>query len=129
MYTNLKVNISVRQKEKLKRAVETGTQLFLHLSHSDLAGEHTIALPQSQLNKLSKAKEAGKGVNIKMSKTQVRHNMKVHGGILSILGGLASQAIPFITGTVLSALGVAALSSLASTGVQNLTGNGLYIKK
>ena len=92
--------------------------MFLHLSHSDLTGEHTIAVTQSQLNKLNKAKQAGKGVNIKMSKIQVRHNMKVHGGILPLLAGLASQAIPFITGTVLPALGVGALSSLASTGVQ-----------
>ena len=80
MYTNVKVNISVGQKEKPKRALTEGTQLSLHLSHSDLAGEYTIAVTQSQLNKLNRAKEAGKGVNIKMSKTQVRHNMKVHGG-------------------------------------------------
>jgi len=55
--------------------------------------------------------------------------MKVHGGILSLLAGLASQALPFITGTVLPALGVGALSSVASTGVQKRMGNGLYIKK
>ena len=39
------------------------------------------------------------------------------------LAGLASQAIPFLTGTVLPALGVGALSGLASTGVQKLVGN------
>ena len=37
--------------------------------------------------------------------------------------------IPFLTGTVLPALGVWALSRLASTGVQKLIGNGLYLKK
>ena len=37
--------------------------------------------------------------------------------------------IPFLTGTVLAALGVGALSGLASTGVQKLIGNGLYLKK
>ena len=47
--------------------------------------------------------------------------MKVRGGILPLLAGLASQAIPFLTSTV--------LSGLASTGVQKLMGNGLYIKK
>jgi len=74
-----------KKKKKLKRASTEGTQLSLHLSDSDLAGEHTIAVTQSQLNKLNRAKETDKGVNIKMSKTQVRHNMKVHGGILSLL--------------------------------------------
>ena len=37
--------------------------------------------------------------------------------------------IPFLTGTVLHALGVMALSGLASTGVQKLIGNGLYLRK
>ena len=37
--------------------------------------------------------------------------------------------ITFLTGTVLPALGVGALSGLASTGVQKLIGNGLYLKK
>jgi len=77
MFTNVNVDISDGQKEKLKRALATGIQLSLRLSHSDLAGEHIIALTQSQRNKLNKAKEAGKCVNIKMSKTQERHNMKV----------------------------------------------------
>ena len=40
-----------------------------------------------------------------------------------------AELIPFLTGTVLSALGVGALSGLASSDVQKLIGNGLYIKK
>ena len=36
--------------------------------------------------------------------------------------------ISFLTGTVLPSLGVGALSGLASTGVQKLIGNGLYLK-
>ena len=37
--------------------------------------------------------------------------------------------IPFLTGTVLPALGVGALSELASTGAQKLIGNGENLKK
>ena len=40
-----------------------------------------------------------------------------------------AELIPFLTGTVLPALGVGELSGLASTGVQNLIRNGLYLKK
>ena len=36
--------------------------------------------------------------------------------------------IPFLNGTVLPSLGVEALSGLASTEVQKLIGNGLYVK-
>ena len=51
--------------------------------------------------------------------------MKIEGGFLPALAGL----IPFLTETVLPALEIGALSGLASTGVQNLIGNGLYLKK
>ena len=64
-------------------------------------------------------------MTIKMSKKQLAHNMKFEGGFLPTLAGL----IPFLTGTVLPALWVVALSRLASTGVQKLIGNGLYLKK
>ena len=60
-----------------------------------------------------------------MSKTQLAHNIKIEGGFLPALAGL----IPFLTGTVLPALGVGTLSGLASTAVQKLIGNGLYLKK
>ena len=64
-------------------------------------------------------------MTIKMSRRQLAYNMKIEGGFLPMLAGL----IPFLTGTVLPALGVGALSGLASTGVQKLIGNGLYLKK
>ena len=60
-----------------------------------------------------------------MSKTQLTDNMKIEGEFLQALAGL----IPFLAGTVLPDLGVGALSGLASTGVQKLIGNGLYLKK
>ena len=129
MYTNVKVGISDTQKRKLKKALSDGTQLSLRLSHADLAGEDLIAVTQSQLNNLKQAKETGKGVTIKLSKTQVAHNMKVRGGFLPLLASLASQAVSFLTGTVLPASGVGALSGLASTGVQKIMGNGLFLKK
>ena len=51
--------------------------------------------------------------------------MKIEGGFLPALAGL----IPFLTGTVLPALRVGALSGLASMGGQKVIGNGLYLKK
>ena len=72
-----------------------------------------------------KAYEEKKGMTIKMSKTQLAYNMKIEGGFLMALTGL----IPFLTRNVLPALEVEALSGLASTGVQKLVGNRLYLKK
>ena len=59
-----------------------------------------------------------------MSKRQLAYIMKIEGGFLPAL----EELIPFLTGTVLPALAVGALSGLASTGVQNLIGKGLCLQ-
>ena len=125
-YTNFKMRISEGQKNKLKKAFESNCEsITIRLTFSDLHGEDVIALANSQLDRLVKAYEEKKGMTIKMSKTQLAHNMKIEVGFLPALAGL----IPFLTGTVLPALGVEALSGLTSTGVQKLIGNGWYLKK
>ena len=67
-----------------------------------------------------KAYEEKKGITIRMSKTPLAHNAKIAGRFLPTLAGL----IPFLTGTVLPALRVGALSGLANSGVQKLIENG-----
>ena len=61
-----------------------------------------------QINESISSKEMHDNKNVK--KTQLAYNMKIEGGFLPMLAGL----IPFITGTDLPALGVGALSRLAS---------------
>ena len=58
------------------------------------------------------AYEEKKGMAIRMSKMQLAHKMKIYGGFLPAL-----------------ALEVGALLGLASTWIQKLIGNGLYLKK
>ena len=60
-----------------------------------------------------------------MSRRQLPYNVKIEEGFLPMLAGL----ILFLTGTVLPALRAEALSRLASTGVQKLIGDDLYLKK
>ena len=125
-YTNVKVRISESQKDKLKKAFESNCEsIAIRLTSSDLNDEDFIAIRISQLGRLMKAYEANKGMTKKMSRRNLAYNMKIEGGFLPML----AQLIPFLTGTVLPALGVGALSGLASTGVQKLIGNGLHLKK
>ena len=119
------MNIRV-SKDKLKKAFESNCEsTTIRLTFSDLHGEDVIAITKSQLNRLTEAYEEHKGMTIKMSIAQLPQNMKIEGGFLPALARL----IPFITGTVLPALGVEALAGMASTGVQKLIGNGLCLKK
>ena len=128
-YVNVKVNISEGQKQKLQRAIQVGGPVSIRLGHEDLNGGDVLALTNSQVNKIAKAYEGGKGITIKMSKSQLAHNKKVEGGFLGMLASLAARALPMLANTVLPALGVGALTGLASSGVQKVMGQGLYLKK
>ena len=125
-YTNIKLRISEGQKDKTKKPFESNSKsTTIRFKFSDRYGEDVIALTKSQVDRLVEAYEEKKDMTIRMSKMQLAHNMKIEGGFLPALAGL----IPFLTGTVLPDLGVGALSGLASTVIQQLIGNGLYLKK
>ena len=129
-YKYVYVNISDRQMQKLQHSVNAGcTATSIRLGKNDLNGEHKLMLTDAQFNKYNKAKEQGKGITIRMSNKQLKYNTKVEGGFLGLLAGLATRALPMVAKTVLPALGVGALSGLASSGVQKAMGNGSYLKK
>ena len=129
-YINAKVNISEWQKEKLRHAINANCpNVSIRLDHEDLKGNDILAITESQAKNLAQAYKNGKSITIRMSSRQLKHNAKVEGGFLGLLAGLAARALPMLAKTVLPALGVGALSGLASTGVQKAMGSGLYLKK
>ena len=129
-YTNVKVNKSEGQKEKLQHAIKAGcSAVSIRLSHEDLKGNDILAVTNSQAKKLAKAHEGGKGITIRMSSKQLKHNTKIEGGFLGLLAGLAARALPMIAKALLLALGAGALSGLASSGVQKAMGSGPVLIK
>ena len=96
-YTNFKMRISENEKDKLKKAFESNCKsITIRLTFSDLHCEDVIALTNSQLDILVKQYEEKIGMTIRMSKTQLAHNMKIEGGFLPALAGF----IPCLAGTV-----------------------------
>ena len=129
-YTNVKVNISEGQKEKIQHAIKAGCSgVSIRLGHEDLQGNDILAITNSQAKEMTKAHENGKCITIRMTSKQLKHNTKIEVGFLGLLAGLAARALPMIAKTVLPALGVGALSGLASSGVQKAMESGLYLKK
>ena len=129
-YINVKVTISEGQKEKLQHAIKAGcSAVSIRLGHEDLQGNDIIAITNSQAKKMTKAHENGKDITIRMTSKQLKHNTKIEGVFLVLLAGSAATALPMLAKTVLPALGVGALSELASSGVQKAMGSGLYLKK
>ena len=109
------------QKEKPQHAIKAGcSELSIRLGHKDLQGNDILAVTNSQAKKVAKAQENGKGITIRMSSNQLKHNKKTEGGFLGFLAGLAAGALPLVAKTVLPALGVGLNGSTKSDAVGSL---------
>ena len=136
-YKSVDVNLTENQVQKLQQAINDNcTATSIKLGNDDLDGEHTLFLTNAQYNKLQNAKNRGKGITIRMSSRQLKHNVKTEGGflgaLLPALAGIGRAVAPALLGVAKKAapaLATGALSGLASTGVSKLFGNGLYLKK
>ena len=85
-YTDIKMRISEGQKDKLKKEFESNCEsITICFKFSDLYDEDVIALIKWQLDRLVEAYEEEKDMTIRMSTTQLAHNMKIKGGILQEL--------------------------------------------
>src|SRR6218665_2744952 len=132
-YQNIKVNISEGQKDKIERALKAESQVSIKLSHNDLNhGDYFLALTQAQINKMTKAFQNGKGVTIKMSKTQVEYNKKVEGGFIGALLPMLATAGQLLVSKLLPNLATGALAGIGTpTGlklVDKISGGTIYVK-
>ena len=132
-YKSVNVNLNENQIQKLQQSINANcTATSIKLGNDDLDGDHTLFLTKAQYNKLQNAKNRGKGITIRMSSRQLKHNVKTEGGLLPAIGAVGRMVAPALLGVAkkaLPALATGALSGLASTGVSKLFGNGLYLKR
>ena len=136
-YISTNVNLTENQIQKLRQAINANcAATSIKIGADDLDGDHTIFLTYAQHKKLENARDRGKGLTIKMSSRQLKHNVKTQGGFLGALlpaiGAVGRMVAPALLGVAkkaVPALATGALSGLASTGVSKLFGNGLYLKK
>ena len=77
-------NQMVKKASSRKHFESNCESITIRLTFTDRNGEDAIVIIISQLDRLVKAYEAKKGMTIKMSGTQLAHNMKI-GGFLSML--------------------------------------------
>jgi len=103
-------NLSVEQKDKIRRAYENGGSISIRLSNQNLHGNDMLAITQTQLNKIKKAEN---GVQLNLSHAQIKY-MEKRGGFLPLL------LIPLITSTVGAAGGLTAgIASAVSAAKSN----------
>ena len=128
-YQKVKLHISQGQADKIKKAIQEKSDVSIRLSHSDLEGEHILAVTKSQLNKIAKAYEKGTGVTLKLSKKQLSHNAKVEGGfigaLLPLLGMLGSTLATRVVLALATGLLAGVGSSAGSAMVDKIAGRGI----
>ena len=92
-----------------------------------MSGGDELMLTKTQVNKIQKAVANKTGVDIKISKTQIRKSVKQGGSLFSSLAMLGAKALPFVTkaaSKAFPALATGAVSALGSLGVDKMFGRG-----
>ena len=136
MFQQHKVKISEVQKRKLQKAVRGGggkkapVALILRLKKNELDGDDVFLFTKKQLQRLNKAKHTKRGISIKMRLHQVKANMRVEGGFLGLLAGLAARFLHTLLSKVASALLGGLATGLVSSGVEKaIGGHGRFLHK
>ena len=121
---NISVRLSDGQKRNLARAYQNNEEVTLRLTRNHLSGPDTLRVPAQVVKRLQKSRNAGKGMQIKISKANIR---KQDGsGIFSSLLPVLKSVAPTIGKT----LGLSALAGAASEGasqiIKKITGGQLF---
>ena len=83
----ISVNLSDGQKRKLAKAYRDREEVSIKLSNKNLSGSDTLLVPKNTVKRLAKSKANGKGIQIKISKANVRKQTG---------SGIASSVLPVL---------------------------------
>ena len=131
-YFEYGVTLTDNQKMNLALAMNNKTPLTLRIKHSKLSGNDELMLTKTQLGKIQKSLANVTGVDIKISKTQIRKVAKHGGNLFSSLASLGARVLPFAVkglSKAVPALATGAVSALGSLGIDKIFGKGINIPK
>ena len=118
----IKVGLSPNQKTKFSRAYHKRETIVLRLIKDSLTGSDTLYVPSNIVKRLDKSRKLSKGMDIKLSKSNIRKQLG--GSLLSSILSMGRTLAPTIGKT----LGLASLAGLASEGasqiVKKISGRG-----
>ena len=121
------VTLSQNQRVKLTKALEKREPITIRLSHSELTGPDELMLTKTQIGRIGKALSSGKGVDIKISKTQIGKVVKKGGSLFSSLAALVPTLLPKamqVASKVVPGLAMGALGSLGNFTMDKILGQG-----
>ena len=119
----IKVSLSPNQKKNLSNAFHKRETIVLRLTKDSLTGNDTLYVPSTVEKRLRKNQKLKKGMDIKLSKTNIRK--QVGGSLLTSILTLGRTLAPTLGKTI----GLSALAGLASEGasqiVKKIAGKGI----
>ena len=110
----IKVKLSPGQKKSITDAYKKKETVVLRLANDSLSGSDILYVPQNIVKRLDKKRKLKQGMDIKLSKSNIRK--QVGGSLLSSILTMGRTFAP----TVAKTLGLSALSGLASEGASQL---------
>ena len=131
-YFEYGVTLTDNQKRSFASAMNNKTPLTLRIKNSNLKGNDELMLTKTQLGRIQKSLASGTGVDIKISKTQIRKVAKQGGNPFTSLASLGARVLPFAVkglSKAVPALATGAVSALGSLGIDKIFGKGINIPK
>ena len=116
----------------LATAINNKTPSTLRIKHTNLRGNDELMLTKTQIGRIKKSLSNGSGIDIKISKTQIRKVAKHGGNLFSSLASLGARVLPYIfklLSKAVPALATGAVSALGSLGIDKFFGKGINITK
>ena len=122
MYKQQRVFVPQKYHERIKAAISEDRPLSVKLDLQEHPDTDILMTP-AQILKMRQAVSSGKNfMTIRMSRKQVKKNVKFEGGFLSMLINLATKALPVLLG----GLATGVLSGAVEKAVR---GDGLFLGK
>ena len=119
----IKVKLSENQKKNISDAYRKRETIVIRLTNDSLRGNDTLRVPAMVKKRLEKNRKENKGMDVKLSKTNIRK--QVGGSLLTSILSLGRVFGP----TIAKTMGLAALAGAASTGasqvVKKIAGKGV----
>ena len=110
----INVKLSENQKKNIADAYKKRETIVIRLTNDSLSGNDTLNVPAMVKKRLEKNRKENKGMNIKLSKTNIRK--QVGGSLLTSVLSMARMFVP----TIAKTMGLAALAGAASTGASQI---------
>ena len=110
----INVKLSENQKKNISDAYRKRETVVIRLANDSLSGNDTLYVPAMVKKRLEKNRKLNKGMDIKLSKTNIRK--QVGGSLLTSILSLGCVFGP----TIAKTMGLAALGALASEGASQI---------